>query len=66
MHPSQESSPLEIARFALHRVHLGSNSAESMPSVERFDIANAATAGTPGRKKAIDFPSLYNCNCIAL
>jgi hypothetical protein len=65
-HLSQESSRLETARFALRRVHLDSNSAESMPSVERFDIANAVIAGIRGRKKAIDFPSLYNCNCIAI
>jgi hypothetical protein len=66
MHQDQESSRQEIARFALRRVHLDSNSVESMPSVERFDIASAVIAGIHGRKKAIDFPSLYNCNCIAI
>jgi hypothetical protein len=66
MHPNQESSLLEIARCALHRVHLDSNSAESMPSVGRFDTASAVIAGTRGRKKAIDFLPVYNCNCIAI
>jgi hypothetical protein len=66
MHLSPESSRRGIARFALLRVHLDSNLVESTRSVGRFDIASADTAGIRGRKKAIDFPSLYNCNGIAL
>jgi hypothetical protein len=64
-HLSQESLRREIAHCALHRVHPDSSSAESMPRRVKYDIANADSAEILGRKKAIDFSSVYNCNCIA-